>query len=184
MKIISFISNYTKISRLLNISGVCLEISSMGPEIWIVHKDCAIFLSYDTRISRLVKVYCLCGEIYGMCLKISRFVQISGVCPEISSMCPETLILQKYYIYFLSYDTTNFHIALVLGMCPKWLSMCQKISRFLKNFGTCLEIFQHVSGFFFYEDGYNFSIICHKKSKLLKFSGMYLEICHGTQRWY
>ena len=36
-------SNDTNISGLLNISGVCLEISSMCPEIWIIHKDCAIF---------------------------------------------------------------------------------------------------------------------------------------------
>ena len=40
---IIYISNDTKISGLLKISGVCLEISSLCPEIWIVHKDCAIF---------------------------------------------------------------------------------------------------------------------------------------------
>ena len=44
MNIISFIYKMTqKISGLLNISGVCLEISSICPEIWIVHKDCDIF---------------------------------------------------------------------------------------------------------------------------------------------
>ena len=37
------LSNDTEISGLLKISGVCMEISSMCPEIWILHKDCAIF---------------------------------------------------------------------------------------------------------------------------------------------
>ena len=69
----------------------------MCPEIRIVHNDCAIFLSYDTKISRLLKVSCVCPEIYGVCLKISRLVQISGVRPEISRMGPETFIVQKYY---------------------------------------------------------------------------------------
>ena len=45
-----------------------------------------------------------CSEIYGVCLKISRLVQILGVRPEISSMCPEILITQKDYICFLLYD--------------------------------------------------------------------------------
>ena len=83
----------------LNISGVCLQISSMCLEIWIVHKV-VLFLTYDTKISRLLKVSCVCPEIYSVCKKISRLVQIYGLCPEISSSCPETLIVQKYYIYF------------------------------------------------------------------------------------
>ena len=66
------------------------------------------FLSYDTKISRLLKVSCLCPEIYSVYLKISRLVQTSGVHPKISRMGPETLIIQKHYSCFLSYDITNF----------------------------------------------------------------------------
>ena len=111
-------------SGLLNISGVCPEISSMCPEIRIGHKDGAIFLSYDTTFSRLLKVSCVCPEIYGVCLKISRLVQILGLCPEISSMCPEILMIQKDYICFLSYDPKNFQIAYSLAVCPEVSGIC------------------------------------------------------------
>ena len=90
---------------------MCPEISSIFPEIHIGHEDGAIFLSYDTKISRLLKVSCVCPEIYGVCLKISRLVQISGLCLEISTMYPEILIKQKYYICFLLYDPKKFQIA-------------------------------------------------------------------------
>ena len=40
---IIYLSHDTEISLLLNISGMCLEISNICPEIWIVHRDCAIF---------------------------------------------------------------------------------------------------------------------------------------------
>ena len=46
---IIYLSNDTKISGFLNISGVCLEISIMCPEIRIVHKDCAIFLLWPNN---------------------------------------------------------------------------------------------------------------------------------------
>ena len=47
---IIYSSNDTKISGLLNISDVCLEISSMCPEIWIEHKDFAIFLLWHKNV--------------------------------------------------------------------------------------------------------------------------------------
>ena len=86
-------------------------------------KDCAVFLSYDTKVSRLLKVSCVYPEIYGVCLKISRLVQISRVCLEISSMCPETLIVQK--IMFISYHMTQqiARLLKVSGLCPEVLSM-------------------------------------------------------------
>ena len=102
---IIYLSNNTNTFELPNISVVCFEISSMCPEIRIVHQI-MLFLTYDANISRWLKVSCVCLEIYSMSLKIFRLVKIYIVCPEIFSMCPKTLIIQKYYICFLSYDTT------------------------------------------------------------------------------
>ena len=118
------LSNDTKISGLLNISGVCPEISSICPEIRIGDKDGAIFLSYDTKISRLLKVSCVCPEIYGVCLKIFRLVQILGRCLEIFSMCPEILIIQKDYICLLSYNPTNSRLLRVSAVCPEVSGIC------------------------------------------------------------
>ena len=113
---IIYLSNDTTFFRLLNFFGVCLEISSMCPEIEIVHKDCVIFYHMTLKFSRLLKVPCLSPEIHAMCLKIFWFVQTSGECLEISSMCLETLIVQKYYICFLSYEWHN--------KPPEWFPAC------------------------------------------------------------
>ena len=60
-------------SGLLNISGVCPEISSICPEIRIGDKDGAIFLSYDTKISRLLKV----SYVFGNLRRVFKNFQIS-----------------------------------------------------------------------------------------------------------
>ena len=80
---------------------MCPEISSICPEIRIGDKDGAIFL---TQKFPDCSKFPMCSEIYGVCLKISRLVQILSVHSEISSMCPEILITQKDYICFLLYD--------------------------------------------------------------------------------
>ena len=49
MKIIPFITQMTKKSGLLNISGVCVEISSMCPEMRIVHKDYVYYFHPMTK---------------------------------------------------------------------------------------------------------------------------------------
>ena len=117
--IISFIYQMTtKIFKLINISGVCLEISSMCPKIQIL-----LFCILWHKIIRLLKVSSGCPEIYGMCLKISRLVHISGVCSEISSMCPETLIAQKYkYLFNIIYKKKS-RLLKFSRVCPEVLSM-------------------------------------------------------------
>ena len=85
------------------------------------------FLSYDTKISRLLKASYVCPQIYGVCFNIFRFVEISGVCMKISSKCLETLIIQKYYICF-------FHMTHQLPDCSKF-QKC--ISKFLACVKKC-----------------------------------------------
>ena len=89
-------------------------------------------------------------EIYGLRLKISRLVQISGVCQKISIMCPETLIVQKYFVCFLSYDTTNFQIA--YSFWHDFVNFEHVLENFKisKNFWHLYGNFQHVSGIFFF----------------------------------
>ena len=99
------------------------------------------FLSYDTKISGLLKVSCLCPDIYSVCLKIFRLIQILGMCLEISITGLKILMIQKYYICFLSNDPKNFQIA-------------ESFRRVSGNFGHVLETFKitktfkHLSGNF------------------------------------
>ena len=64
---IIYLSNDTKISRWINISGVCLEISSMCPEIQIVHKDCAIFYPMTPKFSDCSK-FPACVQKFTACV--------------------------------------------------------------------------------------------------------------------
>ena len=100
---------------------------------------------------------CVHPEISGGCFNIFRLVKISGVCTEISIMCLETLIVQSYFICFLSYDTTNFQIAESLRHVSGSFEHVLKISRCFKSSGTCpgfftlkkikMNIFFHVPQF-------------------------------------
>ena len=125
------------------------------------------FLSYDTKISRLLKVSCVCPEIYDLCLKISRLVQILGVCPEISSMCPEILIIKKDYICFLSHDPKFFQIALSFRRVSWIFGHLFKNFQITKNFWHLSWNFQPVFGNFDHTKRlYLFSIIWHNKFQI------------------
>ena len=93
-------SNDTKISELLNISGVCQEISSMRPEIWIVHKDCAIFI-LSHKSFQIAQLFPACVRKFTMCIwNFSYWYKFLECVCKICSMCPETLIIQNYHIWF------------------------------------------------------------------------------------
>ena len=64
-------------------------------------------------------------------------------------MCLETLIVQKYYICFLSYDKTNFQInKRVLRVSESFEHVLENF-KISKNLRHLSEKFQHVSGIFF-----------------------------------
>ena len=60
---IIYLSNDNKIFVVLKIHGMCLEISSMCPEIRMVHKDCAIFYLMTQKLPRWLKVSYMCPKI-------------------------------------------------------------------------------------------------------------------------
>ena len=64
---IIYLSNDTNIFGLRSISGVCLEISRMCMEFWIVHKDCAIFYPMTQKIPDCSK-FPACVHIFTACV--------------------------------------------------------------------------------------------------------------------
>ena len=88
-------------------------------EIWIVHKDCAIFYPMTHKFPVFQSFLCVSENVR----HVFENFQIGTnfcvpVCPEISSMCPETLSETKNIIFAF------YH-------------MTQQISRLLKFSGVC-----------------------------------------------
>ena len=81
-------------------------------------------------------------------------------------MCPKTLIVQKYYIYFLSYDTTNFQFA------QSFRSVSGSFEHVLENFQISKKFkhlsgnFQHVSRIFYCNEDENY-FVYHMPQKIL-----------------
>ena len=131
------------------------------------------FFSYDTKISRLLS--CVCPKIYALRLKNPILAQISGVCPEIFSICLETWIIQKYYICFLSYDTTNFQIAQSFQHVSVSFDRLLENFQISRNFRPLSGNFTHVSRFFFNEDE-SFLSYPKKFCRLFKKMSLYMNI--------
>ena len=131
---IIYLSNDTNISGLLNISGLCLEISSMCQEVQIVHKDCAIF--------------------YPVTQKFPDFSKFPEWYKFLECVCKSPAWVQKLWLYkniiFVFYHMAQ-QISRLLkasGVGREILSICLEISRFLKKFGTFSEVFSLCPDFF------------------------------------
>ena len=121
-----------------------------------------LFLSYDTKISRLLKVSCICPEIYSVCLEIFN--------------CKKILYLFSIIWHNKLPDCLKF-----LACVWQFQSCARKYLGFLK-FSTILGKFSECVWFFFInEDEYFYLSYATKNHKFLKISGVCLEICHCTQ---
>ena len=108
----------------------------------------------------------MCPEIYHMCLKIFRLVQISLVGPEVSSMCPETLIVQTVVRkYSLCVQFFNYiYIYIYIYIIHQKFKLLKKLRR--------------VSGNFSHKDNIIFYHMTQKSPGLLKNSQISMLPCY------
>ena len=93
------------------------------------------FLSYDRKISRLLKFSCICPEVYGECLKISSFVQNLECIRKFPACVVKHWSYKKMLFVF-------YHMI-------QQISRLLKVSRFLKKIWHSSGNFLHVSRILF-----------------------------------
>ena len=124
---IIFLLNDTKISGLLNISGVCLEISSMCPEIRI-HKDCAtFFILLHTNFYIAQSFLCVSGNlrhVFDSFQTDTNFWSVSGNFQHVSGNFDCTKILCLFSIIWHN----------IFPDCLKFLACVWKFRAYIRKF--------------------------------------------------
>ena len=106
------------------ISGMCLEISSMCREIWIVHKDCAIFYPMTEKFLDSIK-FPVYFRKFSACVwkfpDLYKFLE----CVRKFAACVRKLWSYKIFIFVFYHMTQQIsRLIKVSGVCPEVFSMC------------------------------------------------------------
>ena len=146
IKIISFVY---QIIPIFLIGSTCLEISSMCPESWIIHKDCAIFYPVPQKFADCSK-FPWCTRKFRICvLKFPDWYTFLWWVRKFPACVWKRWSSKNIKFVFYHMTQQISRLLKVSSMCLEVFSMCLEISRFLKICGTCPEIFSLCLDFFF-----------------------------------